>query len=239
MESIPEGMKRCRACRVVKHLSNFYKHKDYKDGFRAICKNCSSIKPLKELPDHLSKLPVQGPQVMKVPLSGEKGEGLFALVDAGDYEKVFGISWSAVINDGKIYATGWPEGLGKSVRMHRLIMDFPETLTDHKNGNGLDNRRQNLRRATNKENGRNRLPTQRQRAAKYKGVTLNKPTGLWVATVRCDGKNLALGCFDSQEEAARAYDSAALFLYGEFAKPNFDESLPENPQAIRARFSRR
>ena len=80
---------------------------------------------------------------------------------------------------------------------------------DHENGNGLDNRRENLRLATHSQNQRNR---RRTRDKVYKGTRRNGKK--WVA-------HIVLGTFASEEEAARAYDHAATLLYGEFARLNF------------------
>lgn len=106
------------------------------------------------------------------------------------------------------------------LRMHRVIMDAaPDALVDHINGNGLDNRRCNLRFATRTENQCNRRLT-KTNASGYKGVRLHRQSGKWSARIRLDGRVVSLGYFCAAEEAAHAYDRAAIELFGEFAKTN-------------------
>lgn len=106
------------------------------------------------------------------------------------------------------------------VKMHRLIMDTDEGL-DHKNRNGLDNRRENLRIASKSQNGCNRGP-QRNNTSGFKGVTFHKKSGKWMARITIEGKTHYLGLFLSKEGAAIAYDDAAKRYHGEFAWINGD-----------------
>ncbi|PWU21884.1 MAG: hypothetical protein C5B49_01915 [Bdellovibrio sp.] len=93
---------------------------------------------------------------------------------------------------------------------HRLILGITDKSlqTDHINHNGLDNRRQNLRAVTVTQN-------------KYKGVTWRRDTKRWQAQIGVNQKHFYLGCFGTEEEAARAYDRVAQVFFGEHAHKNF------------------
>ncbi|HEX6796370.1 MAG TPA: HNH endonuclease [Ktedonobacterales bacterium] len=113
------------------------------------------------------------------------------------------------------------EGVPRQHVMHRIILARklgrpikPGMVVDHINGDGLDNRRANLREATQTDNMRNVRPRSGG-ASKYKGV---RRLGLHTWEARLD--NQTLGYFDSEEDASFAYDKAALGAYGEFARLN-------------------
>ena len=110
--------------------------------------------------------------------------------------------------------------------MHRQIMNAPKgTPIDHKDHNGLNNTRENLRLATISENARNCEKTKRPTSSKYKGVCWNKKSKKWQAHIHYNGISIHLGLFDSEEDAAKAYDEAAKIYHGEFAVLNFPEVL--------------
>lgn len=106
--------------------------------------------------------------------------------------------------------------------MHRLIARASDgEVTDHRDGNGLNNTRENLRSCRQAENLRNRAKSTRHAAtSQYKGVYWAKDIKRWRAYVEVDGKRRWLGCFMSEHEAAEAYNRAALDLHGEFARLN-------------------
>lgn len=103
------------------------------------------------------------------------------------------------------------------VFMHRFIMMAPEGLeVDHINGNRLDNRECNLRIVTPSKNQYNRR-MQRNNKTGYKGVSFDRSRGKFMASISANGKQINLGRFKTAEEAARAYNQAALELHGEYA----------------------
>lgn len=104
--------------------------------------------------------------------------------------------------------------------MHRLIMNAPAGMdVDHINGNGLDNRKINLRLCARGENVRNRRP-QVRRSSRYKGVVWHKQTNCWMARISLHSKEHYLGLFHNELDAARAYNAAAKKLHGSFARLN-------------------
>lgn len=109
---------------------------------------------------------------------------------------------------------------GGTTYLHREILGItdPTTQVDHRDGDGLNCQRNNLRVATPSQNGMNRGPSICNTCG-YKGVSWHKKSQKWRATLR----NKHLGLFDTKEEAAAAYDVAAFRLFGEFAYLNFSE----------------
>ena len=108
--------------------------------------------------------------------------------------------------------------------MHRVILGVVDSslLVDHANGNPFDNRRSNLRVASSSSNQQNRQ-NYAQGHSRFKGVTLHKQTGKWMAQIKVDGSNKYLGLFDDDLAAAVTYDQAATQLFGEFASVNFPD----------------
>ena len=154
-----------------------------------------------------------------IPLSG----GFVALVDEEDYGRLSQHKWFAQRGKRTTYAARDQHAPARRrMYMHREILGLPDGRTmnaDHKNGNGLDNRRENLRVGTQSQNLANRAGW--GKTSRYKGVTWNKKRGVWVASVCVNYKHHFLGHFSLEEEAARAYDVAALQHRGEFARLNF------------------
>ena len=112
--------------------------------------------------------------------------------------------------------------------MHRQILNAPAyMLVDHINGNGLDNRKANLRLATGVQNGYNRRKTRKRTWSKYKGVTFDKRRKKWQAKIVVNGRKQYLGSFNNQLDGARAYDRAARKYHGEFAALNFADEPPQ------------
>lgn len=145
-------------------------------------------------------------------------------VDADDFERVAAFRWHRTAS-GKHhrYAVTETKIDGKRVRlvMHRFILDLTDRRleVDHINGDGLDNRKENLRLATHAENLRNRAKRHFSVESPYKGV--GRAGGRWAAGLMVNGSQVILGVFDTAEDAARAYDDAARTHHGEFAAFNF------------------
>lgn len=105
--------------------------------------------------------------------------------------------------------------------LHRILIDAPcHLMVDHINGNGLDNRRSNLRLATNSQNQANRRLLSLNTSG-FRGVTFNKACNKWQAGIKLQGKSYHLGLFTQAEDAARAYDQKSIEMFGEFARLNF------------------
>ena len=152
------------------------------------------------------------------------GNGLFAICDWCDFNSVKSFKWNSTSLDSRVQ-WAWAhdvENSGekrKKVAMHNVIMKPSEGfIVDHINGNGLDNRRSNLRIATRQQNTFNSV--HKGGTSKYKGVALDKESGLWRAYIAKDGKRTWLGRFPDELSAAIAYDKAAKDMFGEYAKLN-------------------
>jgi HNH endonuclease/AP2 domain len=148
-------------------------------------------------------------------------QGKVALVDDDDFDRVASMrwyAWRATWHSKKGAVSEWWYALRKTpgggvMGMHQMILGVKGV--DHVNGNGLDNRRSNLRAATTSQNAMNRRPQGRH----LKGVT-RLPSGRWQAGIKHEGRSLHLGMFATEVEAAAAYDAAARRLFGEFARTN-------------------
>jgi len=148
----------------------------------------------------------------------------FALVDDEDFEHLNQFKWCAHKRGNTFYAErSVPiNGKYKTKAMHKFIMcDNPfKSDVDHRDGNGLNNQRGNLRFCTDQQNQMNAKP-RKNCSSNYKGVSLHKPTNKWRARITIEGKLIYFGLFNSEEDAARIYDDAAIKYYGEFARLNF------------------
>jgi hypothetical protein len=184
---------------------------------------CSNFRPRHERPVRSSPLDPPDAGVRYIPLT----QGKYAIVDAEDYERVSRYKWCLSRSGNQLYAQR--RSHGKTIRMHQFIMNPPKGMVvDHIDGNGLNNRRSNLRICTRRQNGWNLRRRKRPGApSQYVGVYPYKDRpGKWYVKVQCRGEVTNLGPFDSDIEAARARDRKARELFGEFARLNFPEDRP-------------
>jgi hypothetical protein len=155
-----------------------------------------------------------------VPLS----RGLVAIVDVEDYGRVAAQgAWHAVPNHRTFYARRnirKPDGQRTAIALHTFLTGW--LLVDHANGDGLDNRRENLRQATGLQNHANKRGYSNNTSG-FKGVTWHERLGCWRARIGVAGRKLSLGLHETPEAAARAYDAAAIHHFGEFAALNFPD----------------
>ena len=161
--------------------------------------------------------------------------GHVALVDDEDYEALAAFKWRCM-GTGHPYAcrdTSRVLGPRRLIQMHRVILSAPDgVLVDHVSGNGLDNRRANLRLANHSQNRIN--SPRRDGTSIFRGVSWHVCRQTWQATIGVDGKKHFLGVHPSEMAAALAYDDAARRLHGEFARLNFpDGSTLPGKDAVR------
>ena len=155
---------------------------------------------------------------MKIPLDGKHGKGKFFIIDDEDYEKVKQHKKWYLCNHGYPHTRVY-EPVNTTLRLSRFIMNvYDDRVIDHINHDVLDNRKSNLRVCTMKENMMNKS---KNRTSLYKGIKRQKTN--WSARINFNKKSYHLGCFATAEEAARAYDKAALSFYGEYAHLNFPD----------------
>lgn len=153
-----------------------------------------------------------------------------ALVDDEDFDFLMQWKWYVVVERKKYLYVARKQkaeeyklsGIRKSIFMHRQIMTASsEELVDHRDGNGLNNQRSNLRVCNYKQNMYNSASWGEY--SKYKGVSWHKRKNKWISSITIEGKRFHLGYFDSEEDAARAYDEQAKKYHGDFARLNLGE----------------
>lgn len=149
--------------------------------------------------------------------------GLVAHVDPEDVTLISGYVWRSQQDRRTHYARAVIPGTRvRKIFMHVLLMGKREGFeVDHADGNGLNNRRSNLRWATNGQNAANLHTKKTGCTSRFRGVFKWAKSPGWGAQVRKDGKTYYLGTFAVEEDAARAYDAKAKELHGEFASLNF------------------
>lgn len=169
----------------------------------------------------------------KIPLT----KGTYAIVDDSDYDEMMKVNWYCAKSYKTQYAQrelylggGRKNRIRKTIQMHRCILGRKiGFFVDHINGNGLDNRRCNLRHVTASQSAMNR-PKRSDSKNKYKGVCRKvnhkgaRPVSYFCAGIIIDGKAKDVGYFKSELEAALKYDELALKHYGEYARLNFPDN---------------
>lgn len=145
-------------------------------------------------------------------------QGKFAIVDDENYDWLSRYKWHAVKNYNNCYAARkiYKDGKWITISMHREILNPPADMeTDHVGHDGLNNRISNLRIATRAENQHNRRS--QGHSSKFKGITWLKNNKKWVSRISFNCGNIYLGCFNSETDAAKAYNEMAKKLFGEYA----------------------
>lgn len=178
---------------------------------------------------------------IEIPLT----RGKVAIIDEADWPLVSGHRWYANKDHNTFYAMAKvrrEDGSRTAIKMHRLLLGLtdPAIKTDHRDKNGLNNTRENIRACSNAENMRNRgAPA--NNSSGFKGVSWHKQRGKWQAFIMIDGKQKSLGYHDTPEAAYAAYCAAAIQLHGEFhnlgtppakrwSKPTFEYVITGAPR---------
>lgn len=159
----------------------------------------------------------------KIPINSRnsKYQNLFALVDDEDYEVLKNMRWylNTGKQDGPIYVKTRVNG--KQILMHRFILNPSKGYhVDHKDFNGLNNQKINLRCCTQRNNNRS-SNIRKNNTTGFKGVTFSKLRVVYHSQIMVDRKHIHCGTFDNKEDAARAYDEAAIKHFGDFACTNY------------------
>lgn len=154
--------------------------------------------------------------------------GYVALVDDEDYEWLSEYRWYPSKSPTTVYAvTNIQHGTNdwRTMSMHRLILGAKKgDLVDHRDRNGLNNQRDNIRVTSRQVNNIN-TRVRKDNTSGYRGVSFAKRMNKWSANIQHDGRQRCLGYFDHAEDAAKAYDAAALTLRGPHAQLNFPEEV--------------
>lgn len=177
---------------------------------------CRNFQPKRKITRRRKPPTLNDKSIRLIPLT----QGKFATVDVDDYDRFSQCKWCASkSHNNRFYAVRYKNN--KTIMMHRQIMNAPAGLVvDHIDGNGLNNRKSNLRICTQAQNFLNSRP-RRNCGSRYKGVSLYKREKMWRVKIFHNSRTINIGQFDDEIEAALAYDRKAAELFGEFAYLNF------------------
>lgn len=170
---------------------------------------------------------------MRIPLTNRKREKIYAIVDKEDFELLSKVKWQLHMPRKAHYTyyalrTVTVKGKRSCQWMHREVLRLrdPKAKVDHIDGNGLNNRRKNLRVASISQNGLNSRLRMDNKSG-YKGVWKPKGASGWIAGIGQNYKSIHIGTFPTKEEAALAYNKKAKELFGEYARMNDIRYLKE------------
>lgn len=161
-------------------------------------------------------------------------KGRVARVDDDDFDELAQHRWYAMSGYRTYYAARKQrlDGRVATLLMHRVLVQAPDGLrVDHWDDDGLNNQRANLRLATGSQNSANMVRLAMGPSGR-RGVSWSQGKHCWQAGIKKDGRQLYLGSFSELNQAARAYDAAALALYGAFARPNYGDSVACLPKLL-------
>lgn len=151
---------------------------------------------------------------------------IFALVDDEDFEFLNQWKWGCTTKQGNTYYACRSVRIdGKLITyfMHRVIMGLQKSdkrVVDHKDRNGLNCQRVNIRICTQSQNNMNKTKVTKITSSIYKGVLFRKDTKKWSACIKQNQKTIAIGCFDKEIDAAIAYNLKAKEMFGSYALLN-------------------
>lgn len=150
-------------------------------------------------------------------------KGMVALVDDEDFEWLNQFKWYAVKGHNCYYAkrNDYSGDRQTTVKMHRAILGLtdPKVIVDHKDHNGLNNRRNNIRECTRSQNMSNKT-SHKNSNSKYLGVSFHKGIQKFTARIQSNKKLINIGVYNTELDAAIAYNQSALKHHGEFANLN-------------------
>lgn len=155
----------------------------------------------------------------RIPLS----QGKFALVDDEDYERVMEIGKWCYTTQGYAQSRVVSNQKKEEVLMHRFIMGLntgDKRVVDHKFGDGLDNRKENLRICTHAQNISNRVNKNKNNTSGFRGVCFDKRKNKWMAKIQFQRKYMFCGYAETPKQAALKYNDFATKYFGEFAVLN-------------------
>lgn len=156
----------------------------------------------------------------------ELTQNKYTTVDNEHYDWLSQYSWhikqAKNRSDYAKFTTPRKDGKQKTIHMHQILLWCPQGYEiDHINGNGLDNRMENLRIVTRLQNSMNQHKKKIGKS-KYKGITYDTRSNSWQARIGKNNQRFNIGTFKKEEDAAQAYDNKAKELFGEFACLNFN-----------------
>jgi len=160
-----------------------------------------------------------------IKLNSVKYPGLECIVDDEDYDELIKYNWHPKIylKDNVCYAAMWNHG--HPITIHIFIMKYHEHNInnqdiDHKDHNGLNNQKENLRICTKSQNHYNTNKHRGNKTSEYKGVSFDKHRNKWFVQLKFDNKNIYIGRFDKEKDAGLAYNKKAIEVYGDYAHLN-------------------